>query len=483
MSDFLLELSRNPTARKVIAGTGLPIPMPQPLRRATGPWEERPLQDEAVAFGAAPGSELSEAVAEALVRAGATPHLVEGLAAEVEAPFAAYGEAYGRVLARLELAAPAAEAARLRALVFDASGVESTEALQALYAFFNPLLGRLERNGRVVVLGRRARERGTPASAAAQAGLEGFVRSLAKEIGRRGSTANLLVVSGGAESRLEGPLRFLLSKRSAFVTAQPFWVNALARGAADGALASLVRPLEHKVALVTGAARGIGAATARRLAEEGAEVICLDLPSDDAPVAQLAREVGGRALLANVTDADTPGRVAEALRARGGVDLVINNAGVARDKTLAKMSPEAWDQAVDINLGAVMRITGALLDGVLRDGGRVVCLSSVSGIAGNVGQTNYSAAKAGLVGYVEKLSAELAGRGVTVNAVAPGFIETRLTARIPPVIREAGRRLSSLGQGGLPEDVAEVITFLASPGAQGITGETIRVCGGAYIGA
>jgi 3-oxoacyl-[acyl-carrier protein] reductase len=481
MSDFLLELSKNPTARKAIKRVGLPIPMPQPLRRATGPWVERPLEDDAVAFGAAPGGTLGETVAGAVVRAGACPHLV-GDAAAVEA-FTALGEAFGRAPARLDPSAPAAEARRMRALVFDASGVDGSEGLGALHGFFNPLLGRLERNGRVVVLGRPPHDRSAARAAAAQAGLEGFVRSLSKEIGRQGSTANLVVVADGAEARAEGPLRFLLSTRSAFVTGQPFWVTDVAQAAVEVAPTRWERPLEHKVALVTGAARGIGAATARRLAEEGAEVLCLDLPSDDAPVARLAREVRGGVLLANVTDADTPARVAAELRSRGGVDVVVHNAGVTRDKTLAKMSAEAWDQAVDINLGAVTRITDALLDGVLKDGGRVVCLSSVTGIAGNVGQTNYSASKAGLVGYVEHLSAELADRGVTVNAVAPGFIETRLTAHIPPVIREVGRRLSSLGQGGLPEDVAEVIAFLASPGAIGLTGETIRVCGGALIGA
>ena len=121
--------------------------------------------------------------------------------------------------------------------------------------------------------------------------------------------------------------------------------------------------------------------------------------------------------------------------------------------------------------------------GLLRDGGRVVALSSVSGIAGNLGQTNYAASKAGVIGYVRARAQALAARGVTVNAVAPGFIETRLTAAMPALVREAGRRLSALGQGGLPGDVAEVITFLSTPGAAGINGAVLRVCGGALVGA
>jgi 3-oxoacyl-[acyl-carrier protein] reductase len=161
----------------------------------------------------------------------------------------------------------------------------------------------------------------------------------------------------------------------------------------------------------------------------------------------------------------------------------VHNAGITRDKTLARMKPEAWDTVLDINLAAIARIDQALLANVLRDGGRVVYLSSVAGLAGNLGQTNYAASKAGVAGYLRSQAAALAPRGIAVNGVAPGFIETRLTAAIPVFIREAARRLSALGQGGLPGDVAEVITFLVSPGASGSSGAVLRVCGGALIGA
>jgi 3-oxoacyl-[acyl-carrier protein] reductase len=186
-----------------------------------------------------------------------------------------------------------------------------------------------------------------------------------------------------------------------------------------------------------------------------------------------------------MADAATPQLVAtHLLEAHGGVDIVVHNAGVTRDRTLGRMDEAAWDQALTINLAAVAATTEALLRRkVLRDGGRVVCLSSIAGIAGNVGQTNYAASKAGIIGLVRHLGASLAGRGIAVNAVAPGFIETRMTAAVPLFIREAGRRLSSLGQGGLPVDVAEVITFLSSPGAAALSGSVIRVCGGGFIGA
>jgi 3-oxoacyl-[acyl-carrier protein] reductase len=245
-----------------------------------------------------------------------------------------------------------------------------------------------------------------------------------------------------------------------------------------------VRPLEGKVALVTGAARGIGAATARLLAAEGAHVVCLDRPADDGPAAEVARAIAGSLLLVDVSDDQAGAKIASHLsQQHGGVHVVVHNAGVTRDRTLARMEAAQWDETLAINLEAIVRIDAALLGGVVRDGGRLIALASVAGIAGNRGQTNYAASKAGVSAYVRKRAEELAPRGITVNAVAPGFIETRLTAAIPVAIREAGRRLSALGQGGMPEDVGEVITFLATSGAAGITGAVLRVCGGAFIGA
>jgi 3-oxoacyl-[acyl-carrier protein] reductase len=245
-----------------------------------------------------------------------------------------------------------------------------------------------------------------------------------------------------------------------------------------------VRPLEGKVALVTGAGRGIGAATARQLAAEGARVVCLDRAEDEAVLNEVARSIAGTPLLCDVSEAAAPSHIARELtRLHGGVDVVVHNAGVTRDKTLARMRPEQWDATLDINLAAVTRIDAALDRGVLRDDARSIYLSSVVGIAGTAGQTNYSSAKAGLIAYVRARSGQLAARGISVNAVAPGFIETRMTAAMPALVREAGRRLNCLNQGGVPQDVANVITFLASPGAATITGAVVRVCGGSFLGA
>ncbi len=475
MSDFLLQLGQNPQARRLIKALGLPVPIPQTLARARGPWEERPLASKTIVVGGVGNGRMAAPIARMLADSGADP-LVIGDALDA---FKAPGEAFGRPARAAQLGE--LPDGKVHGVVFDASELDEPAALRALYEHFHALAPRLASNGRAVVIGRPVATARSAVDAATRAALEGFVRSLAKEIGKRGATAQLLIVDDGAEERAAATLRFLLSPRSAFVTGQPVHVSLTAAG--KGPL-PWVRSLEGKVALVTGAARGIGEATARLLSAEGAHVVCLDRPDDDALVAKVARDLGGSVLLADITDAGAPKQIASHLRSRhGGVDIVVHNAGVTRDKTIGNMSAEQWESAVDINLGAVARITTALLGGTLRDGGRIVCLSSVAGLAGNVGQTNYAASKAGIVGYVRKLAPELAPRGITVNAIAPGFIETRLTAAIPVMIREAGRRLSALGQGGLPQDVAEAITFLAQPAAVGLTGNVLRVCGGALIGA
>jgi 3-oxoacyl-[acyl-carrier protein] reductase len=478
MRDLLLDIGSRPAARRLVGRLGLPLPLPQKLTRARGPWEARPLAEQNVVVGGPPGSHVSRVVAKALVAAGGYPVVASG---EVE-PYRELGKAYGRPATTVDLAAlPAGFSAH--ALVFDATELDGPVAVRKLYDFFHPLVPALRTCGRVVVLGRPPSDMPTVGTAAAQGALDGFVRSLAKEIGRRGSTANLVLLGRhDAEARVEPILRFLLSARSAFVTGQPIAIQGRVPAPPEP---PFVRPLDRKVAIVTGAARGIGKAIAERLAEEGAHVVCVDRPADDAAAGQVARAVGGSFLGVDVADEGAPAAIAAHLRDRhGGVDVVVHNAGVTRDKTLARMSPDMWDAAVAINLMAPLRIDQVLLDGgILRNEGRIVCLASVAGIAGNVGQTNYAASKAGIAAYVRKRAGEVGPRGITVNAVAPGLIETRMTAAMPVLVREAGRRLSALGQGGLPLDVAEVVTFLGTPGAAGISGSVLRVCGGALIGA
>ncbi|KPK14125.1 MAG: 3-ketoacyl-ACP reductase [Myxococcales bacterium SG8_38] len=474
MTDLLLE---NESARKLIKTLGLPIPVPERLERAKGPYEERPLDDKTILVGG--HGALQGVLAQVLTKAGATPWVV-GKSDSVLEPYRGPGEAWARTTRRIE-PGDAPEGERVDAIVFDGTGLETPDDLHQLYEVMHPWIRRLNRSGRVVVIGRPVGDVKRAAIAATRAGLEGFTRSLGKEIGSNGSVANSVFVEEGAEDRLGPVLRFLLSPRSAFISCQPFHVTKTAKVGE----APETHVLGGKVALVTGAARGIGEATAEILAAEGAHVVCLDRPADDGPCSQVAQRIGGSVLLVDITDRDAPERIANDLKERfGGVDVVVHNAGVTRDKTLGRMKPDAWDMAVDINLGAVVRITERLLQNdLLRPGGRIICLSSVSGIAGNRGQTNYSASKAGVVGFVRALAPQVADKGITVNAIAPGFIETRLTNAMPVAIREVARRMSAVGQGGKPEDVGQAITFLATPGAAGLTGQTIRVCGGALVGA
>jgi 3-oxoacyl-[acyl-carrier protein] reductase len=367
----------------------------------------------------------------------------------------------------------------IKGLIFDATGIADSTELVELQRFFYPTAGRLQRSGRVVVLGRPAAQAGSTRAATAQRALEGFTRSLGKEVGSSGSTVQLVLVSPGAEDQLGSTLRFLLSPRSAYVSGQVVRVGA---GVAATPEVDWARPLAGKTALVTGASRGIGAAIAATLGRDGAKVVGLDVPQAGDDLRRVASEVGGESIELDITAAGAPERLAE--RFSGGVDVVVHNAGVTRDRTIAKMPAERWTELMEINLSSEERINDALIDAdLLAANGRIVCVSSMSGVAGNSGQTNYAASKAGVIGMVEALAPELAGRGATINAVAPGFIETKMTAAMPIGPREAGRRLSSLSQGGLPVDVAETIAWFASPASTGVNGNVVRVCGQSLLGA
>ncbi|MGM0555214.1 MAG: 3-oxoacyl-ACP reductase [Myxococcota bacterium] len=468
MKDLLLELSKNDSARNIIKSLGLPIPMPQELQRARGPRSERQLSGRRIAVWSTAQSQALPDIAKALDWAGARMFATadSGVADAVEADVEA-----------LDIDSES----RFDGLVLDATTLESPSDLRALYDFFHPLMRRLARSGRLLVVGRPVEEAESSAAAAARGALEGFVRSTAKEVGKKGSTAQLVYVDADADSQLAGPLRFVLSEHSAYVSGQ---VIRVSKRAGDVPEHEVGEPLAGKTALVTGAARGIGAATAEILANEGADVICLDLPSDEEQVAQTADRIGGHVMLADVTAEQTPARIAKTLaEEHGGLDVIVHNAGITRDKTLKNMKSSWWDQAIEVNLRAVVDITEQLIeDKVLNDYSRVICLSSIAGISGNMGQTNYAASKSGIIGFVEHLGDRLDDCHATVNAIAPGFIETRLTEAMPVAVREVARRMNNLGQGGKPEDVGQAIAFLATPGAQGVTGQVLRVCGGAMVG-
>jgi 3-oxoacyl-[acyl-carrier protein] reductase len=425
MADRYAQLVNTPIGRLVAKRTPLPTPVPLERYRPGAP-----VVEGSVLVGGAPGGRLGDAIAAVLSDARA----------------------------EVSLAKP------YKALVFDATGIADSTGLDELHGFFHPVVRELARCGRVVVLGTSPELAGSPAEAIAQRALEGFTRALGKEI-HRGATVQLVYVAPGAEDQLASTLRFLLSPRSAYVSGQ------VVRIGAGGAVPPLdwEQPLAGKVALVTGASRGIGAAIAATLARDGAHVVGLDVPPLADDLKAVTDALGGSSIVADITAADAPKTIALALRERHkGVDVVVHNAGITRDRTLGKMDAERWNAVIGVNLTAIERVTDALLAGddkaLLAKGGRVVCVSSISGIAGNGGQTNYATSKAGVIGVVNAYAPLLAERGATINAVAPGFIETQMTAKVPLAIREAGRRMSSLQQGGLPVDV-------------------VRVCGQSLLGA
>lgn len=451
MTDRYQQLVTSPVGRQLADTLGLPVPVD--LRRYD---PEGPLVDGPVLIGATDGGRALE---------GARTVLGELDAAVLD-----------------EVPSDPVAPGPYAAIVVDATGVGDSGGLRAVYDLLHPVVRHTASSGRVIVLAGPAHGDGDVRRTAAQHALDGFVRSLAKEL-RRGATANLVRLDEGAEDGISSTLRFLLSGRSAFVSGQTIALHR--RDERPEIPVDWDRPLDGKVAVVTGAAQGIGASIADVLGRDGAHVVCLDIPAQGDKLAAVANRVGGSTLQLDITAEEAPRVLVEHLRARhGGADVIVHNAGITRDKTLAGMTPDRWDAVIDVNLRAQERINETLLaDDVLRDHARIVCISSVSGIAGNRGQTNYAASKAGIIGMVRAHAEQLDGREATINAVAPGFIETEMTGRMPIAVREVGRRMNSLNQGGLPVDVAETVAWLANPGSSWVNGQIVRVCGQSLLGA
>ncbi|QVN04975.1 3-oxoacyl-ACP reductase [Pseudomonas rhodesiae] len=447
MSDSYLTFVNSPWGRRLAQVVGLPQPLPL-LRHRSG---QQGLVNPVIVAGAGRLTAQVQRIFSATDTVAAT-------AATLKAP----------------------STVKVQGAVFDASGVGNLEQLDELYAFFHCNAKRLGQHARVVVLGTAPEHCADLPQAVAQRALEGLVRSLAKEL-RRAITVQLLYVAPGAEDALDSSLRFFLSRRSAYVSGQVVRVEAPVDGYVT---VNWDKPFAGRRALVTGASRGIGLAIAQVLARDGAHVVCVDVPQAQDALQQAADSVNGSALPLDITAPDAASSLQAHVSQYGAFDVVVHNAGITRDKTIAKMSEAAWHSVLAVNLQAPLCLSDALLDGQgLNAGGRIVCVSSISGIAGNLGQSNYATSKAGVIGLVQGLAPRAATQQVTVNAVAPGFIETQMTARIPLMIREAGRRMNSLSQGGQPIDVAETIAWLAHPASGGVNGQVVRVCGQSLLGA
>lgn len=463
MIDQYQAFTQSPIGKFVVKNLGLPSPVV--LDRFE---QSQPVIRGAVLVGAAPEGVLSSAIANVLSTIHADSYA--GNNTDIQ-------QAAAQVGLNLRAFNSGDKESRFKAVIFDASGIQNSEQLNELHKFFNPIARQIEGSGRVIVVATTPESAKTVKQAIAQRALEGFVKSVGKEF-KKGITAQLVYVDDGAANNLESTLRFLLSPRSAYVSGQVIRISK-----AEVVKVDWNKPLAGKTALVTGASRGIGEAIAHILARDGAHVICLDVPQQQADLDRVAADISGSALGLDITAADAGEKIKAAAQKNGGLDIIVHNAGITRDKTLANMKPELWDLVININLSAAERINDYLLenDG-LNANGRIVCVSSISGIAGNLGQTNYAASKAGVIGLV-KFTAPILKNGITINAVAPGFIETQMTAAIPFAIREAGRRMNSMNQGGLPVDVAETIAWFASSASTGLNGNVVRVCGQSLLGA
>lgn len=244
--------------------------------------------------------------------------------------------------------------------------------------------------------------------------------------------------------------------------------------------------MEGKIALVTGASRGIGQAILHELARRGANVIgTATSESGAAAIAESLATAGlkGEGLMLNVTDvAQVDAAIDGILGKHGRIDILVNNAGITRDNLLMRMKDDEWDAILDTNLTSVFRLSRAVLRPMMKARfGRIIGIASVVGCSGNAGQTNYAAAKAGMIGFSKSLAQEVGSRGITVNCVAPGFIDTDMTRSLPDAARQKLLERIPAGKLGTPEDIAHAVAYLASTGAGYVTGTTVHVNGGMYM--
>lgn len=381
------------------------------------------------------------------------------------------------------------------ALVLNTQHYRSPEALEALFNDCQALLPLLGKRAHILLL---SPEKTLIHTTHQQRYLQAFTaltKSLAKEIAPEATTINHLRLYDNRHQSLPALLRYFLSNRSSYVTGQCVsagqipaasrWAKKTATNSAAPLAASNPEPhpasnnAKKPLVLLTGAAGGIGQAIAHRLAADNFRTILVDQPREKFALRYLAEKTGGIPLSLDLTRPNSAGTLAECIDEQGGqLQSLIHNAGIIRDRLFKKMDPQDWESVLDTNLWAPINITEALLkEKKLADQARIVLMSSVMALSGNRGQTQYCLAKAGLIGFMQDIAPQIAKSGMTINTVAPGFIDTPMTQKLPKRIREIAKRCNAFAQAGRPEDVAEAVALCCQPTADYFSGNILRVCG------
>lgn len=426
-------------ARKLVNHLPLPIARPMQLRRAPLQPVVRPLAGRMAAVVGRGGLD-AHPVAATLEQAGAS--------------------------VRLE---PAAE--ELDIIVHVLPPDAQIEDVTSIYRVLHRRIATLRHHGRILFVVRSE-------APLIQDAVRGFVRSLARELGSRAITVNALL--GQDVEAAAAVVPYFASDAAAFVTGQSLLVEPGMAPADD---------VQPQVAVVTGAAQGIGAAITQCLVAHGYRVAILDVESKREAGQQLCSNLGGEpaGVSFHACDIRDPDAIEQALERartlspRGSIDVLVNNAGITRDRTFARMQPDEWDAVMRVNLAATVDVIRCAA-GRFGPSARVINLASVSGLAGNFGQTNYSLTKGAVIGLTRQLAREMQPQGVFVAALAPGFIDTAMTAKVPRFNREVAMQMTSLAQAGQPEDVAQACAFLVKPQAWPLRGQVLRVDGGMFFG-
>lgn len=460
MADYFLELAKNPLARSIVTKLPLPVNLPPLLRRTAAAWSGEEFAGRSVLF-------LQTAL----------PDSSDGRFEN------AVVETVHRLSGKIMHHVPAGE--KVDAVLIDATSLDSPVGLDKVFLAVQKHLAFLASGGRIVIAAAvsEAEKDGRKEGGALTSALKAFVKSLGREVGRSGSTANLLLFPAGVAPQAAEVAGWLLSDRPAFISGQTLTLN-------HGADLEIVSGslLKDKSAVVTGASRGIGLAICKALRREGAKVLGIDHPSQKQELKDAMQAISADSMIQDLGDPLAPGKLAQLIAGADGgfghdgvIDIMVHNAGITRDRTLRRMSVSEWDSVMKLNYEFPLQMSSELLTSspgkkpLLADGGRIIMISSIVGLAGNFGQTNYAAAKGGVIGLTTDLAAAYPKH--CINSIACGFIETGMTAKIPPIMREVARRMNALKQGGQPEDVAEATLLLAGPHGSQISGQVLRVCG------